>query len=215
MKGVDKTSAIGSPDRMRQTGATIGGSRYKSPPDQSTYHGMTVFESGKDFGDIDIDYEHREQQLRYQSQIENKVANLFKEQLDLERNLERAKVDLSLRTDYNLIDAFRVFDPEGKGWISGNEIKKGLVNFSVFVQDEDVSLFMMRYDKDEDGRVRYSEFCDAFLPTDQFHASLLAKKAPLHMHHMETQVDRIFYPETMFFITHCWNTHINNERKAE
>jgi len=31
--------------------------------------------------------------------------------------------------------------------------------------------------------LKYSEFCDSFLPTDPFHASLLAKKAPLHMYH--------------------------------
>lgn len=43
-------------------------------------------------------------------------------------------------------------------------------------------MIMKRYDKDEDGRLRYSEYCDAFLPTDSFHASLLAKKAPLHMY---------------------------------
>ena len=29
-----------------------------------------------------------------------------------------------------------------------------------------ISQLYKRYDKDEDGRLRYSEFCDAFLPTD-------------------------------------------------
>lgn len=38
---------------------------------------------------------------------------------------------------------------------------------------------MQRFDKDKDNHLRYSEFCDAFLPIDSFHASLLAKKAPL------------------------------------
>jgi hypothetical protein len=42
-------------------------------------------------------------------------------------------------------------------------------------------LYLSRYDKDKDGRLKYSEFCDSFLPIDPFHASLLAKKAPLHM----------------------------------
>lgn len=55
--------------------------------------------------------------------IEVELVNVFREQLSLERALERAKVDLSLRTDFNLIDAFRIFDVEGKGWISPDEIK--------------------------------------------------------------------------------------------
>lgn len=102
--------------------------------------------------------------------------------MGLERALERAKVDLSLRTDFNLIDAFRIFDTEGKGWISPQEIKQGLEIFNYFANAEDITYFFSRYDKDEDGRIKYSEFCDAFLPTDAFHASLLAKKAPLHMY---------------------------------
>lgn len=46
------------------------------------------------------------------------MVNLFREQLELEKRIERVKIDLSLRTDFNLIDAFRIFDVEGKGWIS-------------------------------------------------------------------------------------------------
>lgn len=74
---------------------------------------------------------------------------------------------------------------------------------------------MKRYDKDEDGKLRYSEFCDAFLPTDSFHASLLAKKAPLHMYHMQLQRDKVFYPETKELFIISWKTHIQNEREAE
>lgn len=50
----------------------------------------------------------------------------------MERNLERAKIDLSLRTDFNLIDAFRIFDQDGKGWITASELKEGLTNFNIF-----------------------------------------------------------------------------------
>jgi len=45
-----------------------------------------------------------------------------------------------------------------------------------------MQLFMIRYDKNEEGRLRYGSFCDAFLPIDAFHASLLAKKAPLQVY---------------------------------
>ena len=80
---------------------------------------------------------------------------------------------------------------------------------------DDIQFFMKRYDKDEDGKLRYSEFCDAFLPTDSFHASLLAKKAPLHMYHMQIQRDKVFYPETKELFIVSWKTHIQNEREAE
>lgn len=50
----------------------------------------------------------------------------------MERELEKAKIDLCLRTDFNLIDAFRLFDTEGKGWITPAEIKEGLHLFNIF-----------------------------------------------------------------------------------
>lgn len=50
-------------------------------------------------------------------------------QLELEKRLERIKVDLALRTDFNLIDTFRIFDYNGKGWITPEEIANGLFDF--------------------------------------------------------------------------------------
>jgi hypothetical protein len=47
----------------------------------------------------------------------------------LEKRLERIKVDLALRTDFNLIDTFRIFDYNGKGWITPEEIANGLFDF--------------------------------------------------------------------------------------
>jgi len=55
---------------------------------------------------------------------------------------------------------------------------------------------MKRYDRDSDGRLKYTEFCDAFLPVDSFHASLLVKKAPLQLFNMAFSKDKIFYNET-------------------
>ena len=64
-------------------------------------------------------------------ELELGLVNVFREQLEFERRLERVKIDLSLRADFNLIDAFRVFDNEGKGWISIVELKKGLEVFGI------------------------------------------------------------------------------------
>jgi len=93
--------------------------------------------------------------------------------------VEKAKVDLSLKTDFNLIDAFRMFDPTGTGQASHQVIRQVLAEINLCCKEEELLLFMQRFDKDRDNHLRYSEFCDAFLPIDSFHASLLAKKAPL------------------------------------
>ena len=43
---------------------------------------------------------------------------ILSQQLELEKQIEKQKVALSLKTDFNLIDAFRIFDPEGVGQAS-------------------------------------------------------------------------------------------------
>ena len=39
---------------------------------------------------------------------------------------------MTLRTDFNLIDAFRIFDSDGKGWVSAEEIMQALAMFNIF-----------------------------------------------------------------------------------
>lgn len=42
--------------------------------------------------------------------IEDETVRALKEYIDLENKLENAKINLSSRYDFNLFDAFRIFD---------------------------------------------------------------------------------------------------------
>lgn len=65
-------------------------------------------------------------QSRQNSSIENKLFSMFQKLLELEKDLEKQKVHLSLKCDFNLIDAFRILDPHGQGSISQADIGQGL-----------------------------------------------------------------------------------------
>ena len=98
----------------------------------------------------------------------------------MERELETQKIELAARPDFNLSDAFRMLDIEGKGWVTSSEIRSGLEQLGLFADRQDVFLFVRRYDSDNDGRVRYSDFCDAFSPKDVYYSDLLAQRRPAH-----------------------------------
>ena len=115
-------------------------------------------------------------------EIEEHLKTIFKVQLELQGRIERIKVSLSLKTDFNMIDAFRIFDRDGKGTATTYEIQAGLQELGLQVTDQELALFMKRFDKDGDNKLRYSEFADAFLPADTFHGSLLSNKGPLTMY---------------------------------
>lgn len=43
---------------------------------------------------------------------------MFKDTIFIERELETAKIDLSLKPDFNLLDSFRILDPYHKGFVT-------------------------------------------------------------------------------------------------
>jgi hypothetical protein len=76
------------------------------------------------------------------------VTRLIKEIVYIEREIESAKIDLALMTDFNIGDAFRMFDVNNFREISKQNLTGGLkinLGFTEFHED-DVSLFFNRID---------------------------------------------------------------------
>lgn len=48
------------------------------------------------------------------------------------------------------MDGFRLFDSNGKGWVSPYELKDKLLEFGAECTMEDVYMFFTRFDKDQD-----------------------------------------------------------------
>lgn len=85
---------------------------------------------------------------------EDALAKSLKEQLELDKELETCKNELSLRGDFNLLDAFRFFDQTGKGYVTKTELKEGFNHFEIFPTNSESYLIMRKYDRDNDGLLR-------------------------------------------------------------
>ena len=75
-------------------------------------------------------------------------------------------------------------------------------------------LFVRRYDADNDGRVRYSDFCDAFSPKDVYYADLLAQRRPVHTQTFMRR-DAYFHASTRDQLRFTWRAHLNVESSSE
>ena len=51
---------------------------------------------------------------------------MFKDLVFLEREIESAKIEVALKSDFNLMDAFRLFDQAGRGFITQHDFTEGL-----------------------------------------------------------------------------------------
>jgi Ca2+-binding EF-hand superfamily protein len=69
----------------------------------------------------------------------------LKEMIQLEKDLERVKVELTLREDYNLIDAFGLLDADGKGYITPVEMREALNEMNVKTNIDEVHLVFERF----------------------------------------------------------------------
>ena len=68
------------------------------------------------------------------------------------------------QADFNLSDAFAMLDGMGKGFITGPDLIDNLAQYAVFPHKQDVYLWLKRYDRDADGKIVFTDFCDAFTP---------------------------------------------------
>lgn len=57
---------------------------------------------------------------------QSELANSLKSIIFIERDIEAAKINLALKPDFNMMDAFRMFDIKALGSISLSDLMDGL-----------------------------------------------------------------------------------------
>ena len=107
---------------------------------------------------------------------ENELCYTLKDQIRLEGDLENAKQRLALKHDFNLFDAFRIFEKYSSGYITKYDLEDGLAKLGIYGPRQEINLFMKRYDTNQDGRLRFSEFADALTPKDRVYANMLNER---------------------------------------
>jgi len=81
-----------------------------------------------------------------------------------ERDLESAKQSLAKRPDFNFYDAFRILDPTNRGYITLADLRDGLASIGIYPSTSDMELYIKRYDKFNERKLRFADFCESFTP---------------------------------------------------
>ena len=70
--------------------------------------------------------------------------------------------------EFNAVDAFRKLDSGAQGQVTKNQLCQALWDeIGVQYNPEEIELFFLHFDRDQKGALKYSEFCDAFVPKSQ------------------------------------------------
>ena len=145
---------------------------------------------------------------------EDQLVAAFKEMCVLERELEQAKTALTLKSDFNLADSFRQFDPHHRGVINNHDIREGLSAIGVFPTTEEIELFVSRYDNNGDRRLNFNEFSDAFTTLDSYYAHMLTRRPSNHRAPLYRR-DDCFFADTQHAQRDVWRVHFKCETSSE
>jgi Ca2+-binding EF-hand superfamily protein len=145
---------------------------------------------------------------------EDELVHALKELCDLERELETAKINLANKSDFNLTDAFNIFDQARYGSVSVYDIQSGLNAIGIYPTFEECELFVLRYDKGGDRRLNFSEFSDAFLAHDQYYSGMVNRRGSNYVSRVVRR-DDVFLPNSAFEFQSMWRTHFRVENANE
>jgi len=106
----------------------------------------------------------------------NQFNDYLRKAMDLENKIENLKIELSLRCDFNWEEIFRIFELEGRGFLSREDLAKGLNKFGLIPKDIDISLILKRYDLKNENCIAYPDFFEMIVPFSKYHRLMVENR---------------------------------------
>jgi len=148
---------------------------------------------------------------RFSTYEEELFVEYLRETLINEREVERLKSLLAMKSDFNLRDLFRVFQFNNMSYLNTSDIKLGFNLFNVFPTNEEIDLLVKRFD----GANVLSNlgFNEMLLPVDLEYNTLMRSRFG-YDYHLKYGPE-IFSFETRFAIENLFKAIVNSEISAE
>lgn len=108
---------------------------------------------------------------------EQSLGTGLKRIIDADVKTESARGQLVLRTDFNLYDAYKIFERSGRSYIDSSDLQRGLEHLGVWRSLTDLDLLIKR-NTNQSTLMTYSDFCSMLTPKDSYYADRLRERVP-------------------------------------
>ena len=120
--------------------------------------------------------------LRLQTPFEEKeLVAWLQEEIKISRDVERKKNELALKRDFNLVDAFRLFDKNDLGAINLTDIEDTLGFFSFYSPRDEIYLLVKHFSHFQNNRLQFADFSEIFSPKQDEYARILRNRSAINL----------------------------------
>lgn len=99
--------------------------------------------------------------------------------MEIESEIENKREMLAMEPQFNIYEAFRYFDKACKGYVYVKDLLRGMRGVGVQnITKKSLQLVLKRYDSDNDGAIKFSEFTNAIIPLKDQLAQQMLKRKP-------------------------------------
>ena len=144
---------------------------------------------------------------------ENLIKNL-KEIINHEQEIEQAKIDLVMRSDFDIKSLLSAFEIDDRGFITEGDIKCVFEKLGIFHPIEEISLLIRRYNRSSYSVLNEREFWDMICPKDITYATKLKYRQKTKFAENKCYLD-IVTPETKYRILKMFNRMLECESCVE
>ena len=117
-------------------------------------------------------------QNSYDNYEERQFNDFLRKLMQVEGQIESAKISLALNPDFNCEDAFRLFELNGRGFLDENDLKCGLNAIGVFPTNHQIRLLIKRFDLQKQGSLNYADFFDLLVPFEKEYRTMVENRLP-------------------------------------
>lgn len=111
--------------------------------------------------------------------VDQKIKEFLLFIMEAELDIEKAKSDLAERIDFNVEDAFRIFEQEeGANIIYEEDLKEGLEILGMNPSEKDLNILMNRFDLQKNGGITYEDFFDLVVPFEKSLRETVEEREP-------------------------------------
>ena len=141
----------------------------------------------------------------------NQFNEFLKLLMNVEKDIEQKKIDLVLHSDFNCEDAFRIFEKNGRGFLTKDDLKYGLYLLGINASDFVIDLLFKRFDLQKLDEINYADFFDMLIPFQKKYRNEVEQRPPLS--YSSFQNIEIFSQKTIICLRNVFNLIINCEIK--